>query len=46
MEASGQIGIVPNTVLQPTAFGGLTRGFVGLFVVLVFVAFLASIGGG
>jgi hypothetical protein len=33
-------------VLQPTAFGGLTRGSVGLVVVLVLVARFASIGGG
>jgi len=33
-------------VLQPTAFGGLTRGFTGLSVVLVLVARFANIGGG
>jgi len=38
--------IWPNPVLQPTAFGGGTRGFTGLSVVLVFMAFLAGIGGG
>jgi len=33
-------------VLQPTAFGGGTRGFTGLAVVLVLVAHFACIGGG
>jgi hypothetical protein len=32
----------PNPVLQPTAFGGLTRGFTGLVIVLVLAAILCQ----